>query len=78
MLDYDCRNWFYFPTLMPIDIDGAGPANIQDAAKITFEVWDQELTQHSSHDFLCDAINEAMRLERKRLLSQIGTGLEEQ
>ena len=59
----DCRRWFHYPIIMPLTKDGMGPATVgEDAASITFEVWDEELTSHGSYEYLADAINEAMRL----------------
>ena len=62
----DCRQWFYYPILMPINEEGQGPAVVgKDATKITFEVWDMALQTHSSHTNLPDAINEAIRLNKE-------------
>lgn len=56
----DIRTAFYFPIEMPVTAEGNGPASIgKDAVKMTYEVWDQELTTHGSHDYLPDAINQA-------------------
>ena len=63
-LDPDVRKWFYYPIEMPLSADDQGPATIgKDAAKISYEVWDQMLVgTHASFDNLPDAINEAIRL----------------
>ncbi|HEX7856258.1 MAG TPA: hypothetical protein VF503_21490 [Sphingobium sp.] len=57
------RYWPYYPIEMPITAEGFGPASIgKDAAKLTYEVWDQTCLSHGSFNLLPDAINEAMRL----------------
>lgn len=59
----DVRKWFHYPIEMPLTADGQGPATIgKDAAKMTYEVWDQHTDSHGSFEILPDAINEAMRL----------------
>jgi hypothetical protein len=58
----DVRKWRHYPIMMPRAPSGHGPASIEDATSITFEVWDQELHTHASFDNLPDAINEAIRL----------------
>jgi ADP-ribose pyrophosphatase YjhB (NUDIX family) len=63
------RGWQYFPIMMPLTAKGDGPATIgHDATQIKFEVWDQALETYGSFEFLPDAINEAMRLNRKAML----------
>lgn len=63
-------DWFYYPMILPVTEDGDGPAIIgDDAAKLVYEVWDQELTSHGSFDTLYQAINKAMELEAKRINS---------
>lgn len=67
----DCRKWFHYPIEMPVTAEGQGPATVGvDAAKITYEVWDELLRSHASFDNLPDAINEAMRLNAARALIQ--------
>lgn len=56
------RDEFYFPIVMPINADGHGPVDISEAVKLTWEVWDQELTTHASFDYLADAIDKANEL----------------
>lgn len=58
----DSRTWFYFPIVMPVNKDGQGPCELNEAAKLTWEVWDQELTSYASFDYLPDAINKAIEL----------------
>ena len=59
----DVRKWFHYPIEMPLTADGQGPATVgNDAASISYEVWDQALSTHGSFENLPDAINEAMRL----------------
>ncbi len=59
----DVRQWMHYPIVMPVNADGLGPATIgTDAARMTYEVWDQHCDTHGSFDCLPDAINEAMRL----------------
>lgn len=66
-LEKPSREKFYYPIVMPVDADGQGPADIKDAAKLTWEVWDQELTRHGSFDFLADAIDLANELNARRV-----------
>lgn len=71
LVDPNMRQWMYYPIMIPVTVDGDGPAIVgQDAARITFEVWDQACTSYSSHEFLADAINEAIRrnVEHDKLL----------
>jgi hypothetical protein len=57
----NCREWPFFVIPMPVTKDGKGPATVGiDAVAIEYEVWDQTLTSHSSHDSLPDAINDAI------------------
>lgn len=66
-MDNDIRKWWYYPIVMPVTVFGDGPATVgDDAHALTYEVWDQECTSHGSFQFLLDAVNEAMRLERIR------------
>ena len=59
----DVRTWFHYPIEMPLTAGGQGPATVgNDAASISYEVWDQALSTHGSFDNLPDAINEAMRM----------------
>ena len=53
------RNRYYYPILMPLNAEGQGPCSDIECTKITFEVWDQELTSHHSFDNLPDAIDMA-------------------
>lgn len=59
----DVRSWWHYSIEMPLSSDGQGPAMIGvDAKSMTYEVWDQTLNTHSSHDNLPDAINAAMQM----------------
>lgn len=55
------RERWFFIIVMPVDEYGHGPAKLKEAAKLTWEVWDQEVTSHSSHDYLADAIDDCER-----------------
>ncbi len=57
------RDWYFFPIEMPVTALGHGPATVgDDAVKVTYEVWDRVLNTHGSHDFLVDAIDQALAL----------------
>lgn len=58
----DCREWFYYPIVIPVNVLDQGPCDLKDAEKLTWEVWDQELSSHGSFEFLPDAINRAIEL----------------
>ena len=73
LVDPNMRLWMYYPIMMPVTADGDGPATVgDDAARITFEVWDRSCTSYSSHEFLADALNEAIRrnVAHDKLLDQ--------
>ena len=54
---------FYYPIEMPLTKDGRGPATIgKDAAKMTYQVWDQFCDSHGDFEFLSDAIRHAQKL----------------
>lgn len=59
------RQRMYFPIIMPVDAQGHGPASVEDAVKITFEVWDHYLTSYGSYEYLLDAIEKAEELNRE-------------
>lgn len=62
------RTWPFFPIEMPITAEGEGPATIgDDASKITYEVWDHFCNSYGSHDYLPDAINQALTLTQELL-----------
>ena len=66
----DIRRAFYFPIEMPVTKDGQGPAKVGvDAEQITYEVWDQLLSSHGSHNNLPDAINQANALNDRDISS---------
>jgi len=53
----------YFVVEMPLSADGEGPATIgEDAASMTYEIWDVCLNTISSHDLLSDAIRACEKL----------------
>lgn len=62
----DCRSWPYFPIVMPL-LDGNGPATDEECNKITWEVWDQLCNTYGSFDYLPDAINKAIQMNREFL-----------
>lgn len=59
----DCRTWPYFPIVMPLS-NGKGPSTDKECDKITWEVWDQLYNTHASFDYLPDAINKAMQMNK--------------
>jgi len=60
------RTWPFFPIIMPLK-DGQGPATDQECDEITYEVWDHFGGSHGSHEYLPDAINQAMELTKELL-----------
>ena len=57
------RQWHYYPIEMPVTAGGDGPATVgDDAARMTYEVWDWTFNSHGSFDNLPDAINCAMNM----------------
>lgn len=65
----DCRTWPYFPIVMPLK-GGNGPATDEECDKITWEVWDQMYNTYESFEYLPDAINKAMQMNRDFLRLQ--------
>lgn len=64
----NCRTWPFYPIQMPVTKDGKGPATIgEDAAELTYEVWDIFYNSYGSHEYLPDAINQAMQLTKELL-----------
>lgn len=61
-LSINSRDWFYYPITIPLAPSGMGPASIEDATSITYEVWDQFCTSHGQFECLLDAINHAIKL----------------
>lgn len=51
------RGRFFYPITMPLTKDGNGPAQLHEAEKITYEVWDQFCTSHGSFEHLSSAID---------------------
>lgn len=64
LLTTSTRNRFYYPTVMPLDKDGNGPASEDrgEVRKLTWEVWDREHGTHGSFEHLPDAIDKANEL----------------
>lgn len=59
----NCRTWPFYAIEMPLTEEGNGPATVgEDASKITYEVWDHFCNSYGSHDYLPDAINQALLL----------------
>lgn len=78
LLSIDPREWFYFPIEMPLTENGNGPAKVGlDAAKITYEVWDQTCKSHGSFSCLPDAIKFALekQIEHNRQKDDIETDM---
>jgi hypothetical protein len=67
MIPENVRDRWYFVIVMPIDPEtGYGPVSEdKQPCKLTWEVWDQELTAHFDSDYLPDAIQECERLNRE-------------
>lgn len=64
----DCRTWPFYAIEMPSAKDGNGPATIGvDADKITYEVWDRFCNSYGNHEYLPDAINQALNLTKELL-----------
>jgi hypothetical protein len=64
MIPEDVRERFYFTIVMPLK-DGQGPVSDEECDEIVWEVWDQELTTHSFHKYLCDAIQHTEKLNKE-------------
>ena len=61
------REWYFFPIVMPLNAEGQGPARDGEiVSTITWEVWNQDLESLSSHEFLADAVDEAIRLNEEK------------
>lgn len=69
-LPADCRQWSYYPIVMPLTKYGHGPAAEGQIHSLTWEVWDWAYLSHSSHDNLPDAINKAMELSIRALIKE--------
>lgn len=61
-LPEDSRLWPYYPIEMPLYPSGEGPASIEDATSMTYEVWDRICMCHGIHSNLPDALNQAIQL----------------
>lgn len=60
-LPSDPRKWWYYPIEMPVNEQGHGPINIKSATQLRFEVWDRVFITQTTHEFLPDAIQEAIQ-----------------
>ena len=58
------RTWPYYPIVMPLK-EGQGPASYSECDQITFEVWDHFCNSYGTFEYLPDAINEALRLNKE-------------
>jgi hypothetical protein len=57
------KDWRHYPIDLPVTADGKGPAIIgEDAAYMTYEVWDDACISHGLFTTMRAAINLAMRL----------------
>lgn len=62
-LSTNVGDWPYFPIPMPLTADGQGPATLgEDAATMSYQVWDWTNTSHGEFEHLSDAIELAMKL----------------
>lgn len=54
----------FYPIVMPLDSKGRGPASVEDgtARKLTWEVWDRNLTSYGSYTTLGEAVVKAEEL----------------
>lgn len=59
----DVRTWPYYPIVMPLK-DGRGPVKYKECDKVTWEVWDRFCDSVASYNYLPEAINHAMRLNK--------------
>lgn len=63
MIPKDVRERFYFVIVMPVNKRNEGPINTEKGrARLTWEVWTQEIDSVASFDYLADAIQECERL----------------
>lgn len=58
------RTWPYFPVVMPLKA-GKGPVKDANCDEITWEIWDQFCDSVASYKYLPDAINHALRLNKR-------------
>ena len=61
------RERFYYVIPMPVSLKtGHGPADeTKEFVRMTWEVWNQELTYQTSHNYLVDAMQECEKLNRE-------------
>jgi len=64
MIPENVRDRWYYVIVMPVTKDYQGPAALEDADELTWEVWTQDLTRSTSHKYLADAIQECEALNR--------------
>lgn len=65
MIPSDVRQRFYYVIVMPVDVDGRGPAELEYGTTLTYEVWDQLLVSHASYQSLSDAIQDCEQRNAK-------------
>lgn len=61
----DVRKRYFYIIPMPLTIEGHGPASHPDIHRLTFEIWDLDLSSHSSFEHLPDAIQECEKLNKE-------------
>jgi len=64
MIPENVRDRYYYVIVMPVNADNQGPASLDEATELTWEVWTQDLTHSTSHKYLADAIQECEALNR--------------
>lgn len=52
----------FYPIVFPLNINGQGPAPLNEVARLTWEVWDHNQISYGSFDFLPDAIDFSNKL----------------
>lgn len=55
---------YHFVIVMPLNSAGHGPASIEDATSLTYEVWTQDLLSMGSYSYLPAAIFACEELNR--------------
>ena len=56
------RTWPFFVIPMPVNKHGFGPCDTDEFDKMLYEVWDHCCDSYGSHEFLSDAIAQAIIL----------------
>lgn len=59
------QQWYYYPVPMPIDEEGNGPCYYRDMYKMMYEVWDRLHNTYGSFEYLPDAIDLAIKLNKE-------------